>query len=114
MKSIKTKLTLCILLCTFLASGITELASINVTKKATEEYAEQNMEMEAQNKTTELNGWIACIEQSVDTLGDYVIGEMDVNAFFKDKAYADKFTEEIESIISDFAVHTDGAITAGR
>ena len=99
MKSIKTKLTLCILLCTFLASGITELASINVTKKATEEYAEQNMEMEAQNKTTELNGWIACIEQSVDTLGDYVIGEMDVNAFFKDKAYADKFTEEIESII---------------
>ncbi|MCI9677242.1 MAG: methyl-accepting chemotaxis protein [Lachnospiraceae bacterium] len=112
MKSIKTKLTLCILLCTFLASGITELASINVTKKATEEYAEQNMEMEAQNKTTELNGWIACIEQSVDTLGDYVIGEMDVNAFFKDKAYADKFTEEIESIISDFAVHTDGAITA--
>ena len=70
MKSIKTKLTLCILLCTFLASGITELASINVTKKATEEYAEQNMEMEAQNKTTELNGWIACIEQSVDTLGN--------------------------------------------
>ena len=112
MKSIKTKLTLCILLCTFLASGITELASINVTKKATEEYAEQSMEMEAQNKTTELNGWIACIEQSVDTLGDYVIGEMDTNAFFKDKSYADKFTEEIESIISDFAVHTDGAITA--
>lgn len=112
MKSIKHKLTLCILLCTFLASAITEVASINVTKQATEDYAEQNMEMEAQNKTTELNGWIACIEQSVDTLSDYVLSEFDVDSFFKDKKYADEFTEQIQSIIEDFAVHTDGAITA--
>lgn len=112
MKSIKYKITLCILFCTFLASGITEVASINVTKQATEDYAEQNMEMEAQNKTIELNGWIACIEQSVDTLSDYVISELDVNSFFKDKAYADEFTERIQSIIEDFAIHTDGAITA--
>ncbi len=112
MKSIKTKLTLCILLCTFLAVGITELASIGVTKQATEDYAEQTMEMEAQNKTIELNGWIACVEQSVDTLSDYVLRELDVDAFFRDKAYADKFTAQIQSIIEDFAVHTDGAITA--
>lgn len=112
MKSIKTKLTLCILLCTFLASGITEVASISVTKQATEDYAEQNMKMEAQNKTTELNGWIACIEQSVDTLSDYVMGELDTDKFFRDKAYADEFTEQVQSIIGDFAIHTDGAITA--
>lgn len=112
MKSIKTKLTLCILLCTFLASGITEVASISVTKRATEDYAEQNMKTEAQNRTTELNGWIACIEQSVDTLSDYVMGELDTDKFFKDKAYADEFTEQVQSIIEDFAVHTDGAITA--
>lgn len=112
MKSIKTKLTLSILLCTFLASAITELASISVTKQATEEQAEQSMAMEAQNRTTELNGWIACIEQSVDTLGDYVVGELDTDAFFKDKAYADEFTEQVSSIVNDFAEHTDGAITA--
>lgn len=112
MKSIKTKLTLCILLCTFLASAITELASIRVTKQATRESAKQSMEMEAQNTTIELNGWIACIEQSVDTLSDYVIGELDTDAFFSDKAYADKFTEQMQSIMNDFAMHTDGAITA--
>ncbi len=112
MKSIKYKITLCILLCTFLASAITEVASINVTKQATEDYAEQNMEMEAQNKTIELNGWIACIEQSVDTLSDYVLSELDVDSFFKEKAYADEFTERVQSIIEDFAIHTDGAITA--
>lgn len=112
MKSIKTKLTLSILLCTFLASAITELASISVTKQATEEQAEQSMAMEAQNRTTELNGWIACIEQSVDTLSDYVVGELDTDAFFKDKAYADEFTEQVSSIVNDFAEHTDGAITA--
>lgn len=112
MKSIKTKLTLCILLCTFLASGITELASIRVTRQATEDYAEQTMKMEAHNRTTELNGWIACVEQSVDTLSDYVTGELDVDAFFRDKSYADKFTEQMMSIVEDFAVHTDGAITA--
>lgn len=112
MKSIKTKLTLCILLCTFLASAITEVASITVTKQSTEEYAEQSMKMEAQNKTTELNGWIACIEQSVDTLSDYVMGELDTDAFFSDKTYADKFTEQLQSIMNDFAIHTDGAITA--
>lgn len=112
MKSIKTKLTLCILLCTFLSSAITEQASLRVTKEATEQYAEQNMVMEAQNKTIELNGWIACIEQSVDTLSDYVVNEMDFDAFFRDKTYADKFTEQIQTIMEDFAVHTDGAITA--
>lgn len=112
MKSIKTKLTLCILLCTFLASAITEVASINVTKQATENQAEQNMKSEAQNRTIELNGWIACVEQSVDTLSDYVLREFDTDSFFKNKAYADEFTERIQSIIEDFAVHTDGAITA--
>mgnify|MGYP001077734823 CR=1 FL=1 len=112
MKSIKLKLTLCILLCTFLASGITEVASISVTKQATEDYAEQNMKMEAQNRTTELNGWIACIEQSVDTLSDYVISEFDTDKFFGNKAYADEFTEQVQAIIEDFAIHTDGAITA--
>lgn len=85
MKSIKTKLTLCILLCTFLAAGITEFVSIGVTKQATKDYAEQSMKMETQNKTIELNGWIACVEQSVDTLSDYVMNELDTNAFFKDK-----------------------------
>lgn len=112
MKSIKTKLTLCILLCTFLASAITEVASITVTKQATEEYAEQSMQMEAQNRAIELNGWIACIEQSVDTLSDYVVGELDTDSFFTDVTYADKFTEKMQPIIDDFAVHTDGAITA--
>lgn len=112
MKSIKTKLTLCILLCTFLSSAITELASLRVTKEATAQYAQQSMVMEAQNRTIELNGWIACIEQSVDTLSDYVVNEMDFDAFFRDKAYADKFTEQVQSILEDFAVHTDGAITA--
>ena len=112
MKSIKTKLTLCILLCTFLSSAITELASLRVTKEATEQYAQQSMVMEAQNRTIELNGWIACIEQSVDTLSDYVVNEMDFDAFFRDKTYADKFTAQIQSILGDFAVHTDGAITA--
>lgn len=112
MKSIKTKLTLCILLCTFLSSAITELASLRVTKEATEQYAQQSMVMEAQNRTIELNGWIACIEQSVDTLSDYVVNEMDFDAFFRDKTYADKFTGQIQSILGDFAVHTDGAITA--
>lgn len=112
MKSIKTKLTLCILLCTFLSSAITELVSLRVTKEATAQYAQQSMVMEAQNRTIELNGWIACIEQSVDTLSDYVVNEMDFDAFFRDKTYADKFTEQVQSILEDFAVHTDGAITA--
>lgn len=112
MKSIKTKLTLCILLCTFLASGITEVLSIGVTRQATKDYAVQNMNMEVQNKAIELNGWIACVEQSVDTLSDYVMNELDSDEFFNDKAYADRFTEQLQKIMEDFAVHTDGAITA--
>lgn len=112
MKSIKIKITLCILLCAVLTSLITGITAINVTKTETNSSARQNMEMEAKNKTIELNGWISCIEQSVDTLSDYISNEMDVDAFFADKAYADDFTKKVESIITDFAVHTDGAITA--
>lgn len=112
MKSIKTKLILCILLCTFLASGITEAVSINATRQEAKDHAVQNMKEETQNKAIELNGWIACVEQSVDTLSNFVMNEMDTDAFFKDKAYADEFTEHLQTITEDFAIHTDGAITA--
>lgn len=112
MKSIKTKLTLCILLCTILAAGITVVVSIGVTGAATEAHAKQSMEMEAQNRTIELNAWIACIEQSVDTLSEYVLRQLNTDRFFADKAYADEFTEQVQAIVSDFAEHTDGAISA--
>ena len=112
MRSIKTKMILGILLCALVASGITEVISINNAQSSAEVAAAQNMVLGCENEAEEIDAGISRIEQSVDTLSDIIMREFDYNSFVKSKSYADQFTESISDLVDDFAAHTEGAISA--
>lgn len=113
MKSIRTKITIAIFICALLASGMTEILGILTARTNSEEAAIQTMEMGCRNNAAEINAGISRIEQSVNTLSDILQKQFDYDAFIKDKDYADRFTEEIaEALIDDFAIHTEGSISA--
>lgn len=65
------------------------------------------------NTASELNGYLMRIEQSVDTLADYVLDNLgDYSAFKASDSYVDEYTEKIAPAILSSAEHTEGAISA--
>lgn len=113
MKSIRTKITIAIFVCALLASGVTEVLGLISAASSEQEAAVQTMETSCQNNSAKINAGISRIEQSVNTLSDILQKAFDYDMFFQDKEYADRFTEETaKELINDFALHTEGSITA--
>ena len=112
MRTIRMKIITGILMCSLLtALVIGVLAIMNSTQLASKD-AREKMQFTGTIQVQELNGMITKIEQSVNTLSDIVMQNFDYAAFIKDKAYADKYTAQIQESIFSFARRTDGAITA--
>lgn len=62
---------------------------------------------------TKLDNILASIEQSVDTLTEVAIGQLDdFDKFRNNEKYVEKYTKRIENIVLQFAEKTDGALTA--
>lgn len=67
----------------------------------------------SQEKKTELNGILAKIEQSVDTLTEISMSELtDFEKFKTDPSYVEQYTKKIEGTVLKFAEKTEGALTA--
>lgn len=65
------------------------------------------------NQAAQLNGMIAKVEQSVNTLSDMTLAKIkDFDKFKTDSSYVTECTEELEESVLGLATHTDGAITA--
>lgn len=65
------------------------------------------------NTSSKLNEYLMRIEQSVDTMADYVMDNLeDYNAFKSSDRYVDEYTEKIAPTILSLAEHTEGAISA--
>lgn len=112
MRTIRGRIITGILICSVLTAVIIGGLSIwNSTQIASRD-AKVQMQITGKNQADELNSVISRIEQSVDTLSDTILQEFDFSSFKKDKAYADTYTKEIANEVNNFALHTDGAITA--
>lgn len=111
MKSIRIKIVSGILACSVLTAVLIGIMSIINTIAIANRDAKQQMEMAAQICVDDLNATISGIEQSVDFLSDLVGKNFDYSSFKKDKGYADKYTEQIQDTVVDFALNTEGAIT---
>ena len=112
MKTIRMKIITRIIMCSLLtAVVIGALAMINASTVASQD-AREKMQFTAQLQAQDVNGLIARIEQSVNTLSDIWMEEFDVNSFKKDKSYADSYTKQMEDYIFNFAERTEGTITA--
>ena len=112
MKSIRKKIVVAIFLCSILTTmmmgTIAIVNSVILAKKDTQERMQMTCEIQAE----ELNATILRIEQSVDSLSDFVMMEFDYNKFTQSKQYADDYTEQILESVFLFAARTEGAITA--
>lgn len=113
MKSIKAKIGSLVLLCVLLVAasigGISTLSS----QRAMEESAYKLMESESQEKTEKIDALLMRIEQSVNTLADYALAQLDdVGSFQTNKSYVEDYTAKLSQISLNAANNTEGALTA--
>lgn len=112
MKSIKTKITLSILLCTLISSVFVGFLSISDSRQVSNANAEQILALTAQKKSIEIESMITAIEQSVDTLSSLALEKLDFSKFAGNDSYVAAYTDSIMNDVLKFGESTSGAITA--
>ena len=112
MKSIRTKITVAIVVCSLITASIISFLSISDTRELSNTAAEKELVLNCDNTSGEINALITRIEQSVDTLTDVAMEKMDFSKFQNNNTYVKEYTNGLLEEFTTFAEHTDGAITA--
>lgn len=113
MKSIRTKITLAVILCALVSTAICGGISIVNTSRTSYENSKKEMSLVCENKSEELNSMLDRVSQSVDTLYSISLSNLDdIEQFKTNQEYVDAYTEKMSSILLEFANHTQGALTA--
>lgn len=112
MKSIKTKITLSIILCALLSSTLVGFLSISDSRNVSNNDSEQILTLTASQKSVEINSQIASIEQSVDTLASILLDKLDFSKFPGNNSYVTQYTNDIMEDLLKFSENTEGAITS--
>lgn len=112
MKSIKTKIVLAVLMCSLISTVICGSISIYESSDGSEENSREKMELACENQSQKLDSMMTQVSQSVDTLYDLALAELDDFGQFKsDAEYVDAYTEKIAPMLKQTAVHTKGAMS---
>lgn len=112
MRSIKSKIFSAVLLCSILIAFLTGLISIINSTKVAEKNSKEKLSLMCQERKEELNNKIINIEQSVKTLSNIALDELDdVERFKTDQAYVKEYEGRIEEIAKKFGENTEGAMT---
>lgn len=112
MKSIRMKIMIAIVVCSLIIASIISLLSISNSRVLSNASAENELVLTCSNTGGEINALISRIEQSVDTLSDIAMGQLDFNKFKSNRSYVEQYTDGLLEDFFTFAEHTDGAITA--
>ncbi len=112
MRTIKFKIIMGIVFCSILSAAIIAVLSTNSAGAITNEDSEQILELTCVSKADEIDALIARIEQSVDTLANIIVKNLDLDKIMTNPEYEPDYTKKIDPIILEFAEHTEGAITA--
>lgn len=112
MKSIKLKIIAVVVGCSLLAAMFISVLSISNVRKISNEAAEKELILTCNNVSGEIDALISKIEQSVQTLTDISVKQMEFSRFPNNNEYVTSYTDSILSDFFKFAEHTDGAITA--
>lgn len=112
MRTIKFKIIIGIVFCSILCAAIIAVLSTESASTITNEDSGQILELTCTSKADEIDALIARIEQSVDTLANIIVKNLDLDKIMTNPEYEPNYTKEIDPIILEFAEHTEGAITA--
>lgn len=112
MKSIKSKVTILIVLCSVISVMLCGTLSSFKSMTVSNEDAEQIMSQTCKSSAQDLDLTLSKIEQSVDTLANITTASIeDFSRFKKDNAYVTEITKALEPIALQFANETEGALT---
>ena len=112
MKSIKSKVTILIVLCSVISVMLCGTLSSSKSLDVSNEDAEKIMEQTCKSNAQDLDLTLSKIEQSVDTLANITTASIeDFSRFKKDNAYVTEITKALEPIALQFANETEGALT---
>lgn len=110
MKSIRSKITSAIVLCSMISAIIISLMSISNSRNISVTEAEKELELSCENTGAEINALISRVEQSVDTLSDIAMDQLDFSQFQNNDPYVTEYTDGLLNNFYKFSEHTDGAI----
>lgn len=112
MKSIRLRITLSIIICSLISASIISLLSVSNSRSLSNNDAERELVLTCETTSKDINAQISRIEQSVDTLTDIALAQLDFSQFQNNNAYVTEYTKSIEDEFFKFAEHTDGAVCA--
>lgn len=112
MKSIRTKIALGVILCSLISAVFISFTSLLNTRNLSNTAAERELVLTCKNMSGEINTLISGIEQSVDTLSDIVLENLDFSRFKASNSYVTQYTDSLMEDFLKFAEHTEGAICA--
>ena len=113
MKSIKTKVTVAVILCALLSGAICGgISAINVSKTSYEN-SQEKMALKCLLQSEEINTMLGRVSQSVDTVYNIAVKNLeDPKKFKTSKEYVEEYTKQLENVLLEAASNTDGALTA--
>ena len=112
MKSIRMKITIAIVICSLISGTIIGLLSISNSRNLSNIQAEHQLVLICENTGADINALISRIEQSVDTVSDIALNQLEFSKFKNNNRYVTQYTDGLLSDFNKFAEHTEGAICA--
>lgn len=110
MKSIKAKIITAVVVCSLISAVLISLMSITNSRNISTAQAEKELKLSCKNTSTEINALISRIEQSVDTLSDIAMEQLDFSQFQNNDPYVTQYTDALLNDFFTFSEHTNGAI----
>lgn len=112
MKSIKISITLSIIICSLISSAFIGVMSISNSRTMSTADAQRELILTCDNTGTDINALISRVEQSVNTLSELAMNQLDFSQMPNNDAYVEKYTADLMDEFETFAENTEGAITA--
>ena len=109
---IKFKIAVLVLACTIVSALAVSILSFTYSNKIINEDGAAVINNACEKTADKLDAYFMRIEQSVDTLADYVLNHLaDFDAFKGSDEYVDDFSDSIAPSLLSAAQHTEGAIS---
>ncbi|MGN1148879.1 MAG: diguanylate cyclase [Lachnospiraceae bacterium] len=111
MKSIQTKILCLILSSVILSTAAVVMVSIVNYGGILDENAEEIMQLRCSEKTQEIDGQLISIEQSVNTIYQFAITQIDGERLWQEEGYLEEYTQKVKEVAVNAAENTFGAVT---
>lgn len=110
---ITKKISLMVAVCTVVSSAAVGILSLTHSNIFMTEKSSEILISECDNVSSEINACLSRVEQSVNTVSDIALADLDdFSKFQTDTAYVTEFTGKMEQVLMNASSNTEGAVCA--